>query len=207
MQPWLERYERIVISPDGLLNALPFGCLYNERGQSYFAATHEITIAPSLAIWSMITPKQRAATNVLFQPQVHQALVIGNSAKDGVPEALPQTIREAQAVAAQFTKSVLLIEQAATFDHFIQAAPQADFIYMAAHGEYQIGAPAASFIELADRPLCVADILTLKLKATTVVLSACETSKGYLTGNEMMGLVRAFLYAGAKAVVATHWSV
>lgn len=207
LQPWLDRYERIVISPDGLLNALPFGCLYNERGQSYFAATHEITIAPSLAIWSMITPKQRAATNVLFQPQVHQALVIGNSAKDGVPDALPQTIREAQAVAAQFTKSVLLIEQAVTFDHFIQAAPQADFIYMAAHGEYQIGAPAASFIELADRPLCVADILTLKLKATTVVLSACETSKGYLTGNEMMGLVRAFLYAGAKAVVATHWSV
>ena len=39
------------------------------------------------------------------------------------------------------------------------------------------------------------------------MLSACETATGRLTGNEVMGLVRAFLHAGARSVIATHWKV
>lgn len=80
-------------------------------------------------------------------------------------------------------------------------------IYIAAHGEHHLADPSASFIELADGPLRVRDILKLRLDQPVVILNACDTHRGYLLGNEMMGLVRSFFYAGASAVVATQWQV
>lgn len=195
---WLDQYEQLIIAPDGLLHRLPFAaCFCAERGQ-YLIETHSITVVPSLTTWSLLTPKTRRYANVL---------VVGSSRMGGQVGALPQAVHEAQMVAATFAGATLLLEDAATLEAVITHCPQADLIYIAAHGEYAPGDPAASFLELADQPLRVADLLALKLTATIVVLNGCETNKGLLRGNEMMGLVRALLYAGAQAVIATHWSI
>jgi CHAT domain-containing protein len=203
LQPWLARYAQVLIAPDGLMSALPFACLYDETNRRYFCETHAITLTPSLALWPALSS---AAARAADTPG-GRALIVGASFKGGLSGALPAAVAEAHAVAGLFTAPTLLTEQAATVEQFIQAAPHAQLIYLAAHGEYHRADPAASFIELADGPLCVRDILALRLAAPVVVLNACDTSRGYLIGNELMGLVRGFFYAGAAAVVAAQWQV
>ena len=52
------------------------------------------------------------------------------------------------------------------------------------------------------------EILTLKLDADWVVLSACNTAAGAEAGAEAVsGLWRAFFYAGAHALLVTNWAV
>lgn len=51
------------------------------------------------------------------------------------------------------------------------------------------------------------DILTLRLNAQWVLLSACNTAAGEQGGGAMSGLVRGFFFAGARSVLATHWAV
>ena len=60
---------------------------------------------------------------------------------------------------------------------------------------------------MADGRLEAFDIARLELNAAAVVLSVCETGVGRLTGNELMGFAWAFLHAGARSVLATHWAV
>lgn len=203
LQPWLDRYAQVVIAPDGLMNALPFACLYDEANRRYFCETHAITLTPSLALWPALSTVRNATAGA----PGGQMLVVGVSSKGGVMGALPAAVAEANAVAGLFAAPTLLTEHAATVAQFTQAAPQAPLIYLAAHGEFHLADPAASFIELADGPLRVRDILALRLAAPVVVLNACDTSRGYLIGNELMGLVRGFFYAGAAVVVAAQWQV
>jgi hypothetical protein len=85
--------------------------------------------------------------------------------------------------------------------------------HFATHGELNENDPLASGLLLApggkdDGRLEVREIFGLDLTAQLVVLSACETGLGQLsTGDELIGLQRAFLYAGTPAVVTTLWKV
>src|SRR5262249_56344891 len=59
-----------------------------------------------------------------------------------------------------------------------------------------------------DGRLEVREVFALDLHARLVVLSACETGLGKLSrGDELVGLQRAFLYAGTPAVITTLWKV
>jgi len=59
-----------------------------------------------------------------------------------------------------------------------------------------------------DGRLKVGEIFSLNLKADAVVLSACETALGKISnGDEIIGLIRAFIYAGTPSVIATLWKV
>ena len=63
------------------------------------------------------------------------------------------------------------------------------------------GNPLNGFLRLTD-------IFNLKLSADLVVLSACQTGLGQnIQGEGMVGLTRGFMYAGAKRVVVSLWSV
>jgi CHAT domain-containing protein len=66
-----------------------------------------------------------------------------------------------------------------------------------------------SHLRLADHPLDVADVVqSLTLNAELVSLSACETGRSQiLRGDELIGLTRAFLYAGTPSVLVSHWAV
>lgn len=203
LQPWLDRYSCVLIAPDGLMNALPFASLYDEKNQRYFCETHEILLTPNLALWGALTARvERPGPK-----PADKVLVVGSSAREGTAGALPAAVTEAYAVAEMFGDPMLLLEREATLEQFVHAAPHACFIYIAAHGEYSIGVPASSFIELADGLLRVRDILALRLAAPVVILNACDTNKGHLLGNEMMGWVRGFLFAGASSIIAAHWQV
>jgi tetratricopeptide (TPR) repeat protein len=204
LQPWLAHYTTVLIAPDGLLHALPFAALFDREQQRYFCESHVILLTPSLALWPTLAASKRRKEDDAWEAN---ALIVGNSSRDGIPGALPNTVHEANVVADLFPAPVVLLEGEATVERFLQTAPRTRLIYVAAHGEYHLAEPSASFIELADGPLRVRDILSLTLAHPIVVLNACDTSRGYLIGNEMMGLVRSFFYAGASAIVATQWQV
>ena len=70
------------------------------------------------------------------------------------------------------------------------------------------GVPAGGAADPPESPLLILDdILTLKLNAQWVVLSACNTAGGERDGAAMSGLVRGFFFAGTRSVLATHWAV
>jgi CHAT domain-containing protein len=86
-------------------------------------------------------------------------------------------------------------------------------IHVASHGEFSADAPLQSRLKLAkdgsnDGMLSVNEIYGLKLNANLVMLSACETGLGSVsTGDDVVGLTRGFLYAGAQNVVGSLWEV
>jgi CHAT domain-containing protein len=197
LRPWLERYRQLLVVPDGLLNLLPFRCLYDQQTSQYLVQSHEVVVLPSLLAWQQAAPvSSRNQTDF-------SRLAVGFSAGGRLAHAEA----EARQVSLHFEPTTLLLGDDATQMAFAQAAPAAKLIHIASHAVYRPDAAQFSYIELADGRLEAKDILKLKLYAEGVVLSACDTATGRMTGNEVMGLVRAFLLAGAGAVVATHWRV
>jgi CHAT domain-containing protein len=87
------------------------------------------------------------------------------------------------------------------------------YIHFASHGQFKPDAPMQSRLLLAadndnDGSLTVSEIYDLKLNADMVVLSACQTALGDVkNGDDVVGLNRGFLYAGAKSIVGSLWAV
>jgi CHAT domain-containing protein len=86
------------------------------------------------------------------------------------------------------------------------AMAEFDVLHFATHAVIERGAPAWSRILLADDDLTTADVLDLNLNARLVTLSACASAVSAPgAGDELVGLTRAFFYAGTRAVVASLW--
>jgi len=81
-------------------------------------------------------------------------------------------------------------------------------LHIACHGQFRADSPYFSSLHLADGPLTLRDAAALPLQAALVTLSACETGLNRIApGDELLGLVRGFLLAGAPSVMASLWTV
>lgn len=133
---------------------------------------------------------------------------------------LPETRAELTALAKALganAQADLLLGAAATREAVL-AAPLADrrMVAFATHGLMPGELPGVSKPALALAPgkdagasplLELDDVLTLRLNAQAVLLSACNTAAGEQGGAAMSGLVRGFFFAGSRSVLATHWAV
>jgi CHAT domain-containing protein len=103
----------------------------------------------------------------------------------------------------------------------VKRLPLADYgvVYFATHGlvagdikglaepSLALSLPAQPS-DLDDGLLTASEVAQLKLNADWVVLSACNTIAGDRPGAEALsGLARAFFYAGARALLVSHWAV
>lgn len=190
-------YKRWLIVPDGGLH-LPFAAFYNAQTQRYLIEDVEVLVSPSLNTWLLL---KQSAVAPLNQPA---SLLIGDSWGGKLPNALAEVNDVAKQLTQNGQAPTIIIEQTASTTKILAAMPEASLLFISAHGVYREDAPALSYFLAGDK-IYAKDILALRLKASLVILSACETAKGELRGNEQMGLVRAFLYAGAHTVLATHW--
>lgn len=184
---------RLAIVPFGALHYLPFQSLYD--GAKYVVERFELTTAPSAAIFQKTLNKNPI--------QTESALLIGVS-----DEFNPAVKREIERLARLFPKAERLIDERATFANLAEFCGQSDIIHLACHGKFRPDNPMFSALELYDENLTVGDVRKLNLTNKLIVLSACETGLNRVEpGEELIGLTRGFLSAGASSLVMSLWTV
>jgi CHAT domain-containing protein len=215
---------RVIFIPQSSLFLVPFGALQDKDGK-YLIEKHTILTAPSIQVLDL-THKQREKLPPLGKGGV--ALVVGNPTMPFVPPApgekpqqlpsLPGAETEAKAIAGVLNTKVI-IGSYATKSAIVQLMPKARIIHLATHGllddERGIGsaialAPDSSYKEEIGKVnglLTAAEILDMKLNAELVILSACDTGRGKITGDGVIGLSRSLISAGVPSVLVSLWSV
>ncbi len=152
------------------------------------------------------------------KPGSHQnpVLAFANRQAAGLPELrfAEQEVLSIAAFYARYYRTFPLFDTNATETAFKTLAPNYAILHLAAHAELNTVNPLFSRIRLSpddqsDGALEVHEIYELPLEQTDlVVLSACDTKLGQLSrGDDLVGLTRAFLYAGAPSVIASLWKV
>jgi CHAT domain-containing protein len=141
-----------------------------------------------------------------------RTLAIGNPAL-GDALNLRYAEREARLIGQERPPATVLLREDASESQAKALLPTMGVIHFATHAELKEHEPLTSALLLVpgggeDGRLEVRELFGLELNARLVVLSACETGLGELSrGDELVGLQRAFLYAGTPAVITTLWKV
>jgi CHAT domain-containing protein len=185
--------QHLVIVPHGVLHRLPFQALFD--GSRYLIDKFMISYAPSATILSLC---HRRAVNEQ-----------GPSLVMGVPDAVAPLIGdEATAVASVIPRAELFLGEQATTAVLKEKGPHCRLIHIATHGFFRQDSPMFSGIRLGDAMLSLYDLYRLKLPAELVTLSGCATGVSTVAGgDELLGLVRGLIYAGARATLLTLWDV
>ena len=192
-----------IVSPDGALWDIPFEALIDPAGR-HVIETHAISLAPSLTAALKIHERSRPPT-----PKGLRLLAFGNPLPSASP--LPDAAREAEEIGANYShgSALVLTGVSATLATFREKAPSAQIIHLAAHAGLNDSDPLASFVSLGrGEPLTALAIMSLRLRADMVVLSACETALGNTgQGEGMIGMGWALSAAGANSSVLSLWKV
>ena len=203
LKPYLTSPHLVVI-PHGRLHYLPFAALTD--GSRYLVDDYTITYLPSASSLPFIQQNTGRTVDTL--------LILGNPDTD-VTDLKPLQFAESEAQAiAELFQATPLLGKDATESSVRQSASTAGVIHLAAHGTYNPYNPLYSAIYLAadeenDGSLEPHEVYGLDLaRADLVVLSACQSHLGELSsGDELVGLTRAFFFAGTPTVVASLWNV
>ncbi|RMG50783.1 MAG: CHAT domain-containing protein [Acidobacteria bacterium] len=187
--------RKVIFVPHEVLHYVPFHALHN--GHGYLLDEYEISYCPSASVFKLC--KEKAA-----QPRRRgPALIMG------VPdEAMPYIFREVETVASLWSDALVFTGPEATLEQLKQNAPRCRLLHLATHGVFRRDNPMFSALKLADSWLSFYDIFNLTVNADLVTLSACETGMNEIfPGDELFGLMRGFLYAGAPSLVVSLWIV
>jgi CHAT domain-containing protein len=192
LQPRL-RQNHVVFVPHGQLHHVPFHALHD--GQSYLVDQFSISYAPSASVYALCKSKKAI--------QEGGALVMGIS-----DQLAPSIDEEARAVSALLPNSQLLLGAEATEQALRSLGARCRCVHVATHGYFRQDNPMFSSVRLGTSYLSVYDIYQLNLPAELVVLSGCATGLNVVSpGDELLGLARGFLQAGAQSLVLSLWDV
>ncbi len=208
---------KVVFVPHQQLFLVPFAALIDSKNK-YLIEKHTILTAPSIQVLEVTRQKQQKQTG-----NSKLALVVGNPTMPTIPQLnnqppvqlpnLPGAEAEGKAVAKLLNTQVLTGNQA-TKAQVLKQLPNARYIHLAAHGlldDYAgFGVPGAIALAPSNQDnglLTASDIQELNLTAELAVLSACDTGRGDITGDGVVGLSRALIIAGVPSIVVSLWSV
>ena len=186
---YVHNAARLTIVPYGDLHYLPFNLLYD--GTSYLIDRYEVVLLPVAGLITRASPQRKA----------NRARVLAYSENGKFPNILA----EAEAIRETIPADVYTEADAQQFQ---LAQPPVQILHVAAHGRQRVDYPEFSSIQLADGLVYTDDLLQYDLSYELVVFSGCETGRAQVTaGDELIGLGRSILYAGAGAFVASLYSV
>jgi CHAT domain-containing protein len=200
--------RRLLIAPHAELHYLPFATLVR-RGtpEQFLVERYVLEYVPSASVWLRLRDRLVPARNggvLAFAPR---------------PAALPGSRAEVTAIQRTYgSRARTLVGRTATESTFRMLAPEQEIVHLATHGVLNKHNPLFSFVQLGagggdDGRLEVHEVFGLTLNARLLVLSACQTgvAAGAVAdvppGDDWIGLVQGFLYAGAGNVLATLWPV
>jgi CHAT domain-containing protein/tetratricopeptide (TPR) repeat protein len=205
---------RVIFLPQGLLFLVPFAALINPQGQ-FLIEKHTVQIAPAIQVLDLTHQLRQQLQKVNLQA----TLIVGNPTMPSLgnpPIQLPTLLgaeKEAKAIASLLNTTFLTGDQA-TKTEVVTKMKSARFVHLATHGlleEYRKGdipgAIALAPSSTDDGFLTASEIVTMRLSAEMVVLSACKTGQGLLTGDGVIGLSRSLITAGVPSVVVSLWAV
>ena len=196
--------DTVVIVPWDVLYYVPFSALAPEAGAPPFGAEKRLVVAPSAGVYRYIRPKRASKHRRLFamgDPETEQ-------------HSLEQAEKEVKTISELFDKSTLYLRSDATETILKAGIGKADVVHFACHGRLDEAHPELSHLLLTpdaanDGRLEVHEIFGLDWRGVSLVtLSACSSGKGKLGGgNDIIGLTRGFIFAGAPTVLCTLWEV
>jgi CHAT domain-containing protein len=198
LERWLDAGKLVVI-PHGALHGLPFHACHD--GTRYALDRWEITYAPSAAIWYAGAERRRDGT-----PQ-NTPLTEGEALVMGIPwPGIDRVAQEVEQVARLLPQSTRYCAEEATLPAFRAHAGRCRLIHLATHALFRADNPLFSGLRFADGWLLARDLYDAALDCDLVTLSACQTgAAGVEPGDELFGLIRGFLHAGARSLNVSLW--
>ena len=185
--------EDLVIVPFGILHSLPFHALFD--GREYLTDRFNVCYEPSASIFH----------------HCHRdlPLIDGPSLLLGIDDPKLRFVREElEAVAAVVHDPHVLFGARATEAALRRYGRRSRVIHIASHGTFRQDNPLFSSIRLASSYLTLYDLYHMDLPADLLTLSGCVTGLNVVAeGDELLGLTRGLLYAGARSLLLSLWDV
>jgi CHAT domain-containing protein/tetratricopeptide (TPR) repeat protein len=193
--------RHLFIIPHGPLHHVPFGALSDPTNKTSWLQAEALSLAYTPSATILLHPSAPPLPAAL-----PSCLAIGyQGSETGL--SLRHTEAEARFI-ADLTGGAAWVGPDPKGEKLRDLAREQRWLHFACHGRFDYEAPLASYLEIgAGERLTAADILRhWRLQAELVVLSACQSGASQiLRGDEPMGLIRAFLQVGAKAVLVSRW--
>jgi CHAT domain-containing protein len=185
--------RRLVVVPHGELHHVPFHALLWNGG--WVADAFDVVYAPSAAVYAFCGAARPAAK--------------GGPAVFGLPDKSgPQVENECRRVARAIGASRLYLRDDATYSQLCREARRARIVHISIRGMQRNSDPMLTSLRLADRRVDLYDLYDLTVRGELVVLSSLEgDGADAFRADEIVGLTRGLLYAGARAVLTSRWAV
>jgi CHAT domain-containing protein len=192
MSPFIDD-RHVVIVPHGFLHHVPFHALYD--GEQYVIDRCTVSYAPSASVYVLCDRQPPSAAR--------RSLVLGVADANA-----PQIEAEARRIAQTVPEADLFLGADVTADLLRERGAASRVIHIASHGNFRHDSPMFSGIRLGDGYLNVYDLYHLQLPADLIALTGCATGLNMLgAGDELLGLVRGMLAAGARTLIVSLWDV
>ena len=215
---------RVIFIPQSSLFLVPFSALQDEQGK-YLIEKHTILTAPAIQVLELThqqRQKQKLRAQNLTPLQGKDLLVMGNPTMPSILDktgelhqlpSLPGAETEAKAI-AQLFNTTAITGSFATKANILQQLASARIAHFATHGlldDFKAsGVPGAIALAPSGKDnglLTASEIFDLKLNTELVVLSACDTGRGDIKGDGVVGLSRSLISAGVHSIIVSLWSI
>jgi CHAT domain-containing protein len=216
----LRKADTVIVVPQHLLHYFPFAALVTQPDKKQRGADEMVqprfmldepfvlSYAPSLTGWAIVRQRKNRP--------VEEASMVGLVEVAGAP-ALPGVARDLESVKTVFHDRLgdVCFDEAATVANAKRALGRPGLLLLATHGTNVADRPLESFVVLqpqegSDGRLTAAELFQTRVAADLVVMNACYSGladASPLPGDDLFGLQRALLQAGARTVVAGLWDV
>jgi CHAT domain-containing protein len=195
MAPFIDeiRTPHITLVPHGPLHFLPFHAFYD--GEKYLIDEYEISYAPSASVlkYCLEKPDVVAPSPLLVGVADEMAPLVGD---------------EISRLSQLFPNANVLRDEAATREAFVESSKISSFLHIATHAIFRQDNPMFSSFKLADGWFTAFDLFSMSCQTNLVTLSGCQSGMSEVTGSDdLLGLMRGFLYAGARSLLLSLWNV